>query len=407
MGHLKDIKAKNKLARSLSEFGLNFETDSSQTSIETIQILQRWMNIHVNISRRIANLESTDSILSTIVQLAQRFLRTDIAAILLWNESKTTLDVKYLAYPKEVRVIEDLHENCELLQRLLHTCRAVRYPDDIPLCHEDLTINGSTYASGLIVPLFMDSVAVGGLIVADSRYQKFNVIDLMGCRSLAEQAVIALEHGMMKSRLQSIAVLEERSRIAREMHDSVVQILGYLSLELYSIEALVKQADFETAISELAQARKNVKNAQAEARENILCLRTTFGDHDDLSDLLYKYFVEFGHVTGIKVHWQSAFSEPLKLSPFAELQLLRIVQEALTNVRKHANADQVWLSLKKDKGDLLMHLKDNGVGFSPCENVLHFGLQTMHERAMNVDGNLTVESSKNQGTSLELRLPLC
>lgn len=406
MSLIKELKSQNRLSRSLMQYDLTQETDSSQTSIETIHILQRWMNIHVNISRRIANLESSESILSTIVQLLQRFLRSDVVAIMLWNDTKSDLEIRYLANPKEVVVLENVIENCELLFRTLNTCRAIRYPDDIPLCRDDLLINGISYASGIIAPLFMDSEPIGGLVIGKNNNHKFNVIDLMGCRSLAEQAVITLEHELMKSRLQTIAVMEERSRIAREMHDSVVQILGYLSLELYSIQTYVQQLNIGKAIFELELARENVKNAQIEARENILCLRTTCSDQDNLIDTLHKYLLEFGQVTKIRVHWKNDLSAVPKLSPLAEIQLLRIVQEALTNVRKHAQSDDVWLSLTSDHSELLVVVKDNGVGFIPEEHSRHFGLQTMEERAKNVSGKLTILSKENHGTSVELRLPI-
>jgi signal transduction histidine kinase len=228
---------------------------------------------------------------------------------------------------------------------------------------------------------------------------------LIGLSHLANQAVIALEHVSMAGRLQSLAVMEERSRIAREMHDSLAQILGYLSLETQTLEALTRQHDEQAVIAELVQARATIRSAQADVRENILSLRTTLSGDAGFVTALTEYVEEFGIQTGIQTVVQPA--DDVALSPLVEAQAVRIVQEALTNVRKHAKATHVHVSMQTAGRWLTINVVDDGIGlpeYPPSNH--HFGLQTMHERAESVGGALCLNSPPGLGTVVKLRLPL-
>jgi two-component system nitrate/nitrite sensor histidine kinase NarX len=223
---------------------------------------------------------------------------------------------------------------------------------------------------------------------------------------LADQAVIAIEHAVMTSRLQSLAVIEERSRIGREMHDGLLQVLGYLSLETQTLESLVRQGNLDALQAELKKARESIKTAQADVRENVLSLRTTLAGDAGLIPSLRSYVEEFGLQAGIDVEFVDEIGTTPRLSPLAETQLVRIVQEALANVRKHARAQHVQVSLSPFDHSIRIMVKDDGIGFAagePTKN--HFGLQTMHERAASFNGMLTIVSELNHGTRIELSVP--
>lgn len=406
MPSLKQLKEQNRVSRSaLTDEGRG-QLWPNMTSTEAAHTLQRWVNILVNVSRRIANLESMDSILLAVVQLSLRLLKADAAALVLWNDDRTQLEIKYQANPRKVFTVSDAHDTSPLLLRLLQSCRAYRYPDDFAASDHKWIFEGEEIKTGIIAPLCMNDLPVGGLWVGCYRHYPYHLVDLMGLKSLSEQATIALEHGMMKSQLQSLAVMEERSRIAREMHDSMVQILGYLSMQMLTLETLVREGNQETALQEIANARQNIKGAQADVREDILSLRTTLGAHDSAASALHRYFEEYGLQTGLKTNWLDETGEILKLSPLAEVQLVRIVQEALTNVRKHARAKSVWLRLELDRSDLVVTVRDDGIGFKPAEETRHFGLQTMRERAESIDGRFSVQSLPDIGSTVILRIPL-
>ena len=226
---------------------------------------------------------------------------------------------------------------------------------------------------------------------------------------MADQVVIAVKHGLMTSQLQSLSVVEERARIAREMHDGLAQVLGYLNLQVQTLEALQKQGKWETFLSELKNMRESIQIAHADVRENILSLRTTLGHEKGLVPAIIQYLDEFSIQTGINIEFVNRAGDELNLSSIAEVQLVCILQEALTNVRKHAKASHVEVSISEENGMEADYIKvsilDDGIGFALSESKRSFGLQTMHERAHSVNGELVVKSTLGKGTHVGCKLP--
>ena len=134
-----------------------------------------------------------------------------------------------------------------------------------------------------IVPLKLDNTAIGVLWVARLEPRHFSDTDLIYLESMADQVVISVQHGLMTSQLQSLSITEERARIARDMHDGVAQVLGYLNLQVQTLDTLLKQGKPEQLRNELAQMRQAVQTAHADVRENILSLRTTLSDEKGLA----------------------------------------------------------------------------------------------------------------------------
>ena len=238
----------------------------------------------------------------------------------------------------------------------------------------------------------------------------YSETDLIWLECLADQVVIAIQHGLMTSQLQSFSVIEERGRIAREMHDGLAQVLGYLNLQVQTLDTLLKRGKQEALQAELDQMRQAIQTAHADVRENILSLRTTLANEKGLISAIDEYLNEFGIQTRIETQFQNEVVGPLNLASLAEVQLVCILQEALTNVRKHAQASCVQVHIAQKLGlnqceYLLMDVTDNGIGFVEKNGNRSFGLQTMHERALAVGGELVVQSVPGHGTSLICRLP--
>ena len=160
-----------------------------------------------------------------------------------------------------------------------------------------------------IVPLHLESQVIGGLWVGRVTPDSFTKTDMVGLGRLADQAVIALEYAVMTARLQSLAVTEERSRIAREMHDGLLQILGYLGFEIQTIEAFVRQGNHEAVLAEIQKTRESINAAQADVRENVLSLRTTLAGDAGLIDSLKEYIAEFQVQTNMQVEFLSSLHD--------------------------------------------------------------------------------------------------
>ena len=376
---------------------------------EARRVAEGWVNTLVEIGRRIANMESADAVLMHIVEQAQHLLQTDIVSLALFDESGKYLNLKYQATASRSQIFDtEIALTNEELISTLRAGRPHRFPEDAKA--ERVTWYCPTVAEEIkaaaVVPLHFDGKVVGGLWAARSRPGSFTSTQLFGLENLADQAVIALQHASMAAQLQTVATLEERSRIAREMHDGLAQILGYLGVQMQTIEAYGRQGQEEEMLAEIGKTRENVRLAQADVRENILSLRTTLAGGTGLAPALQEYVQEFGVQTGTEARFVNTLSREPGLSPLAEVQLVRIVQEALTNVRKHASAHQVEVRLFAEDKGLGITIADDGVGFRINDDDRRFGLQTMAERAHSVGGHLDVCSAPQQGTEVRLWLPL-
>jgi len=237
----------------------------------------------------------------------------------------------------------------------------------------------------------------------------FSETDLIWLESMADQVVIAIQHGLMTSQLQSLSIIEERSRIAREMHDGLAQILGYLNLQVQTLASLLNQGKSELLQEELTHMRQAIQLANADVRENILSLRTTLADEQSLAQAAKEYLTEFGVQTNILTQFHYQVDGELSLSSVAEVQLVCILQEALTNVRKHAHASQVVVRIEKElvgnSAYIRLSIADDGVGIGPAASKRNFGLQTMRERAVSAGGSLVITSEPGGGTCIEATLP--
>lgn len=375
---------------------------------------EQWFEALVEISRRISHIDSVDDVLVYIVGRTGQLLCCDTVSMGLLDESGAALQLEYQSIGGQSAMLEPPQTvRNRLLLDMLASGRSYRFPDDVELLQVSraeamwhCTTTGELVQTAAVVPLEFDGRLVGGIWVGRFQPDPFTPTDLVGLESIADQAVVALQHALMAARLQSLAVLEERSRIAREMHDGLAQVLGYLSLQVQTLDALVGRGENEKALAELKKTRENIKVAQADVRENILSLRTTLAESGTALSALTEYVTEFGLQTGKKTAVLSAFEGTPNLSPLAEVQMVRIVQEALANVRKHAWAETVQVTLVCDDGCLKISVADDGIGFRERADRRSFGLETMRERAEMVGGRLTVTSVLAEGTRIDLWLPL-
>lgn len=212
----------------------------------------------------------------------------------------------------------------------------------------------------------------------------------------------------IEQRDNQLVILEERDRIATEMHDSQGQIMGYLNLQIIRLKQLLAEARTEATLEALGQIEKAIEDATADVREAILGLRTRLSPEVGLVPTLEEYLTKFGEQTGLRTETSVNGDLKAALTPVREVQLLRIVQEALTNVRKHAQASQVKLRIEAQKEAAVISVEDDGRGFDLAQVSQqrgHFGLQIMKERAQGIGGDLVINTSPGQGTKVAVKLP--
>ncbi|HLB13241.1 MAG TPA: sensor histidine kinase, partial [Dehalococcoidia bacterium] len=228
---------------------------------------------------------------------------------------------------------------------------------------------------------------------------------------IGEVTSVAIENARLYERVQDAAILEERERIAREMHDGLAQVLGYINTQSLAIRKLLASGHSSEAQEELAQMEEAARQVYSDVREAILGLRTSPGTQGGFLPSLQSYLESYRETTGIQSRMKlRGKTGAIRLLPSAEIQLMRIVQEALSNVRKHAQARTVTVSFEMDGRELKVMVEDDGQGFDPEQ--IHprgwprFGLQTMRERAEAVGGRFRILSRPGGGTSVIIQLPV-
>jgi two-component system nitrate/nitrite sensor histidine kinase NarX len=262
--------------------------------------------------------------------------------------------------------------------------------------------------SAVAVPLLTEGHTVGALFLAARRRRAFHERQFELLRTVAHQTALAIGYARLYERLEQMTILEERYRLAREIHDGLAQTLSYLHLQVERLETLLATGRIQAARQEIVELHRTVRAAYVDVREAIDGLRLSVKQPEQLAARLRDYVQEFGLQTGMAVEFVSRPPD-LTVEAAVGLQLLRIAQEALTNVRKHAQATQVRVTLTRSDHELELAITDNGQGFplapSPSQH-RSYGLNGMRERAQSLGGTMTIASGPGQGTRVIVTVPV-
>jgi signal transduction histidine kinase len=264
----------------------------------------------------------------------------------------------------------------------------------------------------LAVPIVASGTILGNLYLTEKEdLPAFDESDEETLQRFATLAALAIENARLHRQVGALAMVEERERIAREIHDSVAQVLGYVNTKAQAAEELIRADQPEKAATQIGQLGAAARDAYADVREHILGLRTVSTGERDFLATLHEYLTRWREQSGVAATLVTEPPEKFapRLSGAAELQLLRIIQEGLSNVRKHAGATVVTVHLIADDGWIEARIEDNGSGFDPSAarsaDYPRFGLSTMRERAESVGGTLEIESAAGRGTRIVARMP--
>jgi len=275
------------------------------------------------------------------------------------------------------------------------------------------------FQSAACVPLRVKGRAIGVLTVHGREKHHFDHEDMELLGAVANQMAIAIENArlyadmearvdVLSRRLQHLAVVEERERLGREMHDGVAQTLSLLSIQLGQVRSLVSNGNVAGAADELQEMGRVIDAGYEEVREAITNLRLTAPKGAEWLDWLREYFYDFGARHDMAAEFQvPSGQESIVLLPHQEVQLTRIVQEALNNVRKHARASEVHLALVPNGRKMKLLIEDDGRGFDVEQMQSRegrYGLSTMRERAELLGGSLEVRSRPGQGTTITVEI---
>ncbi|HLA35576.1 MAG TPA: type IV pili methyl-accepting chemotaxis transducer N-terminal domain-containing protein [Rhodocyclaceae bacterium] len=226
--------------------------------------------------------------------------------------------------------------------------------------------------------------------------------------TLGRHLGVAIANQRLASHEKETAISDERNQLAQELHDSIAQSLAFLNIQTQMLSGSLARGNVEQARSVLTPIREGIQESYDHVRELLVHFRTRMRQAD-LAEAIRVSLQKFEGQTGIATHFERHASQSRKIGADNELQILHIVQEALSNTRKHAQAQRVNVVLTQNEHLCQVAVGDDGVGFDPLHDDptdTHVGLKIMRERAHRIGAALNIRSQPGKGSEIQLTLPL-
>jgi PAS domain S-box-containing protein len=257
----------------------------------------------------------------------------------------------------------------------------------------------------LIVPMLIAGQVEGVIGIRFTQKRRFSPEEMELAQALANQAMLAIQLTRLSAQSRQSAVMAERYRIARDIHDTLAQGFTGVILQLEAVEEATSQKLAAKAGEHLTRASELAREGLREARRSVWALRPQTLEEKDLCEALRGLVQKMTAGTPVQADFDVR-GKPRELPLDWEENLLRIGQEVLTNVLRHAQASKFHAHLAFDDGEIRLNLHDNGSGFDPAGRHDGFGLQDMRERVEGMGGQLSIQSAKGEGTTISIVLPL-
>jgi signal transduction histidine kinase len=256
--------------------------------------------------------------------------------------------------------------------------------------------------TSLVLPLVAGVRTVGVIALEADKVGAFPPHVVTWITNLAEPAALRLEAALLFDEVRSLATNEERQRLAREIHDGIAQELVMVGYGIDNALATLPHGAEETG-DELRILRAEVTRVITELRMSLFELRSDVDRQGGLTAAVSEYARTVGAAGGLRVHF-SIEETPARLPASVEAELMRIAQEAITNARKHAGAQNLWVSCEIDPPYARIEVSDDGAGIGPHRPEGRFGLAIMAERAERIRGQLEITPRASGGTSVAVVL---
>src|SRR6267378_469205 len=257
----------------------------------------------------------------------------------------------------------------------------------------------------LFVPMLVAGRVTGFIGIRFTLKRGFRQEEIELTRALAHQATLAIQLTRLSAQSRQSAVMAERNRMARDIHDTLAQGFTGVIVQLEAVEEAMSKDQAVKASGHLNRAGDLARESLREARRSVQALRPQALEEKPLSEALKDLIEKM--TRGTTVHAKFTLQgKRRKLPPEWETNLLRIGQEVLTNVLRHARAREFKVLLVFDSSEIRLELRDNGCGFDPRRKHEGFGLQGMRERAEGMGGQISIQSGEGKGTVISIILPL-
>jgi signal transduction histidine kinase len=374
--------------------------------------------LHDELQRRLAESESfgrvlvsllqktvLEQVLNTVCAEAQGLIGATGSAILLLTD-QAWLEVKH-RLGRPLSAVERLPVAGSLAGQVVRKGEPVRVNDPVLMADAQIYQWPTDLTALLALPLHVNGSIIGVLDVVN-KVGGFTDEDVRVMSVFANQAAMAIEHARLQHQAEQIAVLEERQRLARDMHDSVTQSLYSVTLYANAAALALAAGKGEVAAEYLSELQATAQEGMRDMRLLIFQLHPPVLEAEGLVAALQARLAAVEERGGLQTYLRVEGERRLPIS--IEEELYWIAQEALNNVRKHAAANNVTVHLQFTAAMVRLEVIDDGVGFDPdaarAEGRGSGGLRSIADRTKRLGGTLQYESSPNQGTQLRVEVTL-
>lgn len=405
----------NDMAKALKESYAGLEQKVAERTAQERQRAEQLRTVN-EVSRKISSIVKLDELLPYVGNLLRETFHFYNVNIYLLEPSSGTLTLKALCLSGQKGVIP-IGVPLEMDEQSIVGWVA---QTGEPILANDVSENPRFRAvealrdtkSELAVPVKIGNNVIGVLDIESTDVDAFGEADLYTAQTLADQLAVAIDNARLYDEIRQMAVMEERNRMAREIHDTLAQGFSGIILQLEAAEQAMV-SDLPALQRHLNQARNLARKSLAEARRSVWNLRPQALEQRPLADAIKQEVDRFSQSTGVSVNF-NILGDRRDLSPELEAGILRIFQESMTNVRKHAKATAVEVNLTFGESAAELDVRDNGIGFKPkisgdgdkgVKKRDTFGLISMRERARGLGGTFEVQSQRGKGTLVKIVIP--
>jgi nitrate/nitrite-specific signal transduction histidine kinase len=375
------------------------------------RVAQRTQEIEAlyQVSRDISSRLDLQNVLRLITEKARQLLGVETAFLCLLDGQGQALNLHSASGPPDAAAGSTTRMQAPLPRLVLGSDRAVMCGSEG--CLGSCAIVAEPFrVSQMAAPLRMGERVIGALCVGSPKAGVFSTEAQSLLTRLAHSAAIALENARLYSQAERVATLEERQRIAAEMHDGLAQTLNYLRMTVEIGRGQVENEQLEAALVTLQLAQRGLDQAETEVRQAIASLQEQVPHSYTLQEQLANLAAECSG-PDLGIEWIASLQSPLVLSIQEAEQVLRVAREALLNARQHARASRITLKLELLLDRAALTIADDGQGFDPLAlpgngDRQHFGMKIMQARAARIGGQLLFDSTPGQGTRVTLTWPL-
>ncbi|MEP7193036.1 MAG: GAF domain-containing sensor histidine kinase [Actinomycetota bacterium] len=347
---------------------------------------------------QISNQNAPPEILSAVVQHARDMMGSDEAVLSLDEEASRS--VQFAGAPEGATPVADVTACITSAVGARHIAHAREAACPVR--------SSPDWGAKMTVSIRGPIGTLGELWIGRRSEIPFTERDRAFLVTLSGLAAIAITAAQLRENGRQRAVLAERGRIAREMHDSLAQVLGVTHLRLRALDTRQQVTENPEIAAELAEIADICQEAYQDVRESILGLRGSNRTERGLLGNLRAYLAKYSQQCEIATSLDSDLDHDMALSPRCEVQVIRVIQEALTNVRKHSGARSAVVRITETDSATIFVVEDDGHGFDSGGSELDrdgFGLYTMRERMALLNGSLTVDSVPGRGTRVIAEVP--